>query len=1313
MKQIVTYSSPFKTMVFLLLLLFVTFFHESEKIAHFASGKKANNIDVDTTFNFTNGFYSCVFSMADSIESFKSFTGLSYYYKGEELILDKVSESPVLFKKEKIIKENSRIKPEFKEIKTPDKAIKTNSYIKKKDIKIPFGKQLTKKIVKKIAKKGFAPPYRFLFVGDSMVQSPLGIDIEKKLMGIPRSSVIKKGVVSSGLLRPDYYNWSSKLNNFISIYNPGIVVIMLGTNDISSLYHPGKKRFYSFNSKRMKKYYRSNVKNLMQIVKNYNLNAFWIGLPATEKDEINEKLEVINSIHKGVASEFDNIHYIETWNLLRNEDESVKKFIVTEGRKRKIRSSDGIHYTEFGGAFTGKYIFNSITKTIKNNQQTPPKRYAKTVKKSYKSQIFNKRIFLQAYIPQSDDDSYPAVYLFSGMKRNTISFYNKHEKYLRWLSQTFKCIVITPHISGTWAESDFNHKSNKSFKNELLPFIKAKFPVNSKISLVGINEGGAGALKLALENPGSFVSASSINGLFYKTKKKKSSFIISKDIKIPFSTRLLISSRGKARNISFFTNKVKEILKGTGVNLTNSENSNYKLYKYLIVEIKNHIRYHVAAVNHTVLDLDEVDEHGNTQLIRSIKRGYLDITKDLLMGNARVNVQNLNGTTPMMTAAHYNRLKTAAILIDNNAKIYIRDKSGKTALMYAASRGNNKIVSLLIRNGADVNARDHYGSTPILMASQRGLLKTVKILHRSGAKINIFNNDKKSPLMEAVKRDRFEISKYLLSNGSNVNDKDNLGWTSLMKSSLRGYVKITKLLLKYGAKVNTKDLQKRTPLMAAAWKGKTKIVEMLIKEGSDLKLKDKHGETPLIKAVKYNKRRTVKYLLSQKANINEVDLSLSTPLLHSAKSGLYHMVKLLLNSGADIEKVNSNGWTPLQIASMKGHKRVVDILLKRGAKVNVVSSSGKNALIYATCEAHHDTVKLLLDYGSDINLKDENDKSSLHYAIINNLYKISELLIVKGNFPSQDELPYIIELIKKSELKKLATLISTVQIIRKGDALFKKGIYKEAIAQYKTAIALEEKVNRVSVIPDILSSIGRCFFEMKKYKNALTYYKKSMKYRERKELIANNFNNIGKTYYTNKKYSSAVNYMTGSLMLSEEIKYNEKGFVSKKENDNLYIVNVKQGLSGKKPFLAKLYSKRVKLKKDKKKQLEKLISWDAIKKIRDQIKDDQIILIYTDYPKFDLQLLLTQNNTFIRNSKKIFIKTNRKRYIGYSKTFLKNYFKTLGKRNSEITAKKAEIHKRRFNKIFNINYDIQVDPKMENSSASKAIGKIFFDSHKG
>ncbi|MBL7472022.1 ankyrin repeat domain-containing protein [Robertkochia sediminum] len=72
----------------------------------------------------------------------------------------------------------------------------------------------------------------------------------------------------------------------------------------------------------------------------------------------------------------------------------------------------------------------------------------------------------------------------------------------------------------------------------------------------------------------------------------------------------------------------------------------------------------------------------------------------------------LSGSTPLITAASFNKKEIAEALIDAGADLEVKNNDGATALHTAAFFCRVEIVQLLMDAGANLQAKNAFGATP-------------------------------------------------------------------------------------------------------------------------------------------------------------------------------------------------------------------------------------------------------------------------------------------------------------------------------------------------------------------------------------------------------------------------------------------------------------------------------------------------------------------------------------------------------------------------------------------------------------------------
>jgi hypothetical protein len=202
------------------------------------------------------------------------------------------------------------------------------------------------------------PPYKVLIVGDSFIAGSLGIEIERNLNLYKDFTVVREAKSSTGLTRPDYFDWNSNLIDLIAKNKPNIVIVMFGANDAQNIPIQDKVGC-AYGTDEWDKEYGKRVYAFLKILKENNIFVVWIGNPIARDINYSQKMSHLNTIFKKETSKFLNSEFLPTWNLLADSNNQYTDFLQDKnGQAQLIRESDGIHVNYYGGKIIADNIAN-------------------------------------------------------------------------------------------------------------------------------------------------------------------------------------------------------------------------------------------------------------------------------------------------------------------------------------------------------------------------------------------------------------------------------------------------------------------------------------------------------------------------------------------------------------------------------------------------------------------------------------------------------------------------------------------------------------------------------------------------------------------------------------------------------------------------------------------------------------------------------------------------------------------------------------------------------------------------------------------
>ena len=149
------------------------------------------------------------------------------------------------------------------------------------------------------------------------------------------------------------------------------------------------------------------------------------------------------------------------------------------------------------------------------------------------------------------------------------------------------------------------------------------------------------------------------------------------------------------------------------------------------------------------IEVDAVNDYGNTPLVIAVSEGHKDIVEVLLAHGAAVNGPVGARRTPLQGACDSYRARSdiVSLLLEHGADVEATTaRERRTSLTLACRKkefGNSNlgIAQLLINAGADVNGVGGGGIAPLHAASRSGNTEAVELLIQSGADLNILSNE--------------------------------------------------------------------------------------------------------------------------------------------------------------------------------------------------------------------------------------------------------------------------------------------------------------------------------------------------------------------------------------------------------------------------------------------------------------------------------------------------------------------------------------------------------------------------------------------
>jgi uncharacterized protein len=178
--------------------------------------------------------------------------------------------------------------------------------------------------------------------------------------------------VSSGLSRPDFYDWPARLAEQLPIVRPDIIVVTFGGNDAQGINTVDGQNLHGVpngdGDVEWRAEYQRRVLEVVDLLADYADTVIWVGIPNHANPEDSVRFRVQNETVMAVLAERPDVVFIDTWKRFAGRDgDSYAEFVVDprDQQGKDVRADDGFHLNENGAEILALDIAEAIRTVLR------------------------------------------------------------------------------------------------------------------------------------------------------------------------------------------------------------------------------------------------------------------------------------------------------------------------------------------------------------------------------------------------------------------------------------------------------------------------------------------------------------------------------------------------------------------------------------------------------------------------------------------------------------------------------------------------------------------------------------------------------------------------------------------------------------------------------------------------------------------------------------------------------------------------------------------------------------------------------------
>ncbi len=198
-----------------------------------------------------------------------------------------------------------------------------------------------------------ADPLRVFVAGDSQAEF-----LGQALVARADDHLYEVGLehrISTGLARPDYFNWPAELVEVVRRDDPEAIVLFLGANDYQDMADDEGRRLVRGGPEWSAEWSR-RLSLMLDLVSGPGRHVVWIGQPPMRDRTLDEGVRLLNDLAHEVIDARDEVTFVDIWDLFGGDGGFRERVTGPDGETARARNDDGVHLTRTAAGWVADLV---------------------------------------------------------------------------------------------------------------------------------------------------------------------------------------------------------------------------------------------------------------------------------------------------------------------------------------------------------------------------------------------------------------------------------------------------------------------------------------------------------------------------------------------------------------------------------------------------------------------------------------------------------------------------------------------------------------------------------------------------------------------------------------------------------------------------------------------------------------------------------------------------------------------------------------------------------------------------------------------